>query len=75
MRSSLASDGGGWPRYIRVAFRQLGGEPEASPLTPPWFLPGAEEVWQRISETERALRAVVREVYVARVRRRGRASN
>ena len=51
---------------IRVAFRQLGGEPEASPLTPPWFLPGAEEVWQRISETERALRAVVREVYVAR---------
>ena len=51
---------------VRVAFRQLGGEPEASPLTPPWFLPGAEEVWQRISETERALRAVVRDVYVAR---------
>jgi hypothetical protein len=51
---------------IRVAFRQLGGEPEASPLTPPWFLPGAEEVWQRISDTERALRAVVREVYRGR---------
>ena len=51
---------------IRVAFRQLGGEPNALPLTPPWFLPGAEVVWQRIVETERALRAVVREVYAAR---------
>ncbi len=51
---------------IRVAFRQLGGEPEAPPITPPWFLPGTETVWQRIVETERALRAVVREVYVAR---------
>ena len=51
---------------IRVAFRQLGGEPDAPPLTPPWFLPGAEAVWQRIVETERALRAVVREVYAAR---------
>jgi hypothetical protein len=51
---------------IRVAFRQLGGEPEAPPLTPPWFLPGAEDVWQRIVETERALRGVVREVYAAR---------
>jgi hypothetical protein len=29
-------------------------------------LPGAEAVWQRIAETERALRAVVREVYAAR---------
>jgi hypothetical protein len=48
---------------IRVAFRQLGGEPDAPPLTPPWFLPGAEVVWQRIVETERALRGVVREVY------------
>jgi hypothetical protein len=48
---------------IRVAFRQLGGELDAPPLTPPWFLPGAEAVWQRILETERALRAVVREVY------------
>ena len=27
---------------IRVAFRQLGGEPDAPPVTPPWFLPGAE---------------------------------
>jgi len=51
---------------IRVAFRQLGGEPDAPPLTPPWFLPGAETVWQRIVETERALRGVVREVYAAR---------
>lgn len=50
---------------IRVAFRQLGGEPDAPPLTPPWFLPGAEAVWQRIVETERALRGVVREVYAA----------
>jgi len=53
---------------IRVAFRQLGGEPESPPLTPPWFLPGAEAVWQRIGETERALRAAVREVYAARFR-------
>jgi hypothetical protein len=51
---------------IRVAFRQLGGEADAPPLTPPWFLPGAEHVWQRIVETERALRGVVREVYAAR---------
>jgi hypothetical protein len=51
---------------IRVAFRQFGGEPDAPPLTPPWFLPGAEAVWQRIVETERALRVVVREVYAAR---------
>jgi len=53
---------------IRVAFRQLGGEAEAPPLTPPWFLPGSESVWQRIVETERALRSVVREVYAARFR-------
>jgi hypothetical protein len=51
---------------VRVAFRQLGGEQDAPPVTPPWFLPGAEAVWQRIAETERALRTVVREVYVAR---------
>ncbi len=50
---------------IRVAFRQLGGEQDAPPLVPPWFLPGAEAVWQRIVETERALRGVVREVYAA----------
>jgi hypothetical protein len=50
----------------RVAFRQLGGESDAAPVTPPWFLPGAEVVWQRIAETERALRAVFREVYVRR---------
>jgi hypothetical protein len=53
---------------IRVAFRQLGGEPNSPPLTPPWFLPGAEAVWQRIAETERALRALVREVYNTRFR-------
>jgi hypothetical protein len=51
---------------IRVAFRQLGGESDSPPLTPPWFLPGAETVWQSIVETERALRAVVREVYATR---------
>ena len=50
---------------IRVAFRQFGGEADAPPLTPPWFLPGSEAVWQRIVETERALRGVVREVYSA----------
>ncbi|MCA1563197.1 MAG: DUF262 domain-containing protein [Acidobacteria bacterium] len=51
---------------VRVAFRQLGGERDAQPVTPPWFLPGAEAVWQKIAETERALRGVVREVYAAR---------
>jgi len=51
---------------IRVAFRQLGGEPDLPPLSPPWFLPGAEAVWQRIAETERALRGLVRDVYSAR---------
>lgn len=51
---------------IRVAFRQLGAAPDAPPLTPPWFLPGAEAVWQRIVETERTLRGLVREVYSAR---------
>jgi len=48
---------------IRVAFRKLGGEADAQPVSPPWFLAGAEVVWQRIAETERALRGVVREVY------------
>lgn len=51
---------------IRTAFRKLGGEQDAPPLTPPWFLPGAEVVWRRIAETERGLRAVVRDVYAAR---------
>ena len=50
---------------IRVAFRQLGGEQDAPPVTPPWFLPGAETVWQRIAETERASAWRVREVYAA----------
>jgi hypothetical protein len=48
---------------IRVAFRQIGGESDAAPLTPPWFLPGSEAIWQRIVSTERALRTLVREVY------------
>jgi len=51
---------------IRTAFRKLGGEADAPSLTPPWFLPGAEEVWRNIAETERALRGVVRDVYLAR---------
>jgi hypothetical protein len=51
---------------IRVAYRKLGGEAEAHVLPPPWFLPGSDAVWQRIVETERAVRAVVRDVYVAR---------
>lgn len=51
---------------IRVAFRQLGGAADAPPLAPPWFLPGADTVWQRIVETERALRGVVRQVYAER---------
>jgi hypothetical protein len=51
---------------IRVAYRKLGGEADAEPLTPPWFLPGAEAVWAEIVETERALRTLVREAYAAR---------
>jgi len=51
---------------IHVAFRQLGGEEGAVPLTPPWFLPGAEMVWHRIADAERALRSVVREAYASR---------
>jgi hypothetical protein len=50
---------------IRVAFRLLGGESDAPAITPPWFLPGAEEVWKRIAETERALRSLVRKVYAS----------
>lgn len=51
---------------VRIAFRQLGGEAGALPLAPPWFLPGAETVWRRIGEAERALRRAVRDAYVAR---------
>src|SRR5436305_15009821 len=51
---------------IRVAFRKLGGEADAPPVTPPWFRPGAELVWNSIVETERALRGIVRAVYAAR---------
>jgi hypothetical protein len=50
---------------IRAAFRKLGGEADAQPVNPPWFLPGAEVVWQRIAEAERALRGLVREIYAA----------
>jgi hypothetical protein len=48
---------------IRVAFRQLGGESDATPLTPPWFTPGAEDLWTSIGDAERALRRVLRHVY------------
>ena len=48
---------------IRVAYRKLGGESDAPPLTPPWFLPGAEDVWKRIADVERVLRGLVRDVY------------
>jgi len=51
---------------IRIAYRKLGGEMDAPPLMPPWFLPGAETVWRQIGETERALRSLVRDVYTAR---------
>jgi hypothetical protein len=51
---------------IRIAFRKLGGEASALPLLPPWFLPGAEVVWQRIGEVELKLRAIVRDVYRVR---------
>ncbi len=51
---------------IHVAFRMLGGETQEPPLTPPWFLPGAEAVWQLIGQTERGLRRMVREVYSER---------
>jgi hypothetical protein len=51
---------------IRIAYRKLGGEADSAPLMPPWFLPGAEAVWQQIGETERALRSLVRDVYTAR---------
>jgi hypothetical protein len=44
------------------AFRQLGGASNES-VAPPWFLPGTEEVWKRITETEVALRQLVRESY------------
>ncbi|MBZ0117147.1 MAG: hypothetical protein K8H88_09145 [Sandaracinaceae bacterium] len=50
----------------RVAFRKLGGESDVPLRPPPWFLPGAEIVWRRIGEAVRALRGVVREVYVSR---------
>jgi hypothetical protein len=48
---------------IRIAYRTLGGEPGSLPLTPPWFLPGAESVWKRIGEAELRLRSAVRSVY------------
>lgn len=51
---------------IRIAFRKLGGEASASPLVPPWFLPGAEVVWQRIADVELKLRNVVRNSYQQR---------
>src|SRR5262249_33839605 len=49
------------PRRIPKAGRGSGSQP----VSPPWFLAGAEVVWQRIAEAERALRGLVREVYAA----------
>ena len=51
---------------IHIAYRKLGGEASASPLVPPWFLPGAEVVWQRIGDLEVKLRNVVRKSYQQR---------
>lgn len=51
---------------IRVAYRQLGGEGEASPLAPPWFMTGAESVWKEIAQAELSLRKAVRRVYSER---------
>lgn len=51
---------------IRVAFGKLAGEDDVDPITPPWFLPGAQEVWRRIVDTERGLRGLVRDIYVKR---------
>lgn len=50
---------------IRAAYRSLGGEAETAPMSPPWFLSGAEHVWKRLGEAERALRGLVRETYEA----------
>lgn len=51
---------------IRVAYRKLGGEADLGPVAPPWFLPGTEEAWTSIAETERSLRALVRGAYAKR---------
>lgn len=48
---------------IRIAYRQLGGEADAAPLAPPWFLSGTESVWKDIAQAELALRQAVRRVY------------
>jgi hypothetical protein len=58
---------------IRAAYRTLGGEENVSAVTPPWFTPGAEAVWTRIADAERALRNLVRSEY-ARVFGDGAAS-
>jgi hypothetical protein len=50
---------------IRAAFRKLGGEADAAPISPPWFVAGTEVVWNRIADTERALRMAVRDAYSA----------
>ena len=49
---------------IRAAFHKLGGEEDGAPVSPPWFLPGTDRVWKQIAEAERALRDVVRQVYI-----------
>jgi hypothetical protein len=50
---------------VRVTYRKLGGQAEAEALAPPRSLPASAAVWQRIAETEQALRAVIPAVYVA----------
>lgn len=58
---------------IRAAYRKLGGEEDGAPIAPPWFMPGAELVWNRIVETERTLRTLVRDVYEKRFEANGAA--
>ena len=65
MRSFFESGDEGWPTSF-VSLTATRGRASSPALIPPWFLPGAEAVWQRIGDTERALRAFVREVYVGR---------
>jgi hypothetical protein len=48
---------------IRAAYRKLGGEENVPAVTPPWFTPGAEAVWERIADAERGLRDLVRGEY------------
>lgn len=51
---------------IRTAYRTLGGERDAAPIEPPWFVGSSESIWKSIVAAERALRGLVRGVYTAR---------